>query len=439
MTVKCKSYIWGVNQRLQIVVGKASPDNGPECTGGLFTSRRSCGVSDEACSRKIDSFRGTFQLAFATLLTSLAVSSKAMAAVPLISPETALIQSPVPEIARPEHRQPGNSELVGKSEEDELVVTEPVNKGPIEVMGRTYKVSIKPEDTLHTVARRFHTGLKEIKLANPFADTWLPDVEKQVTIPAQYVLPAALLASSDADSKATNVGTAVAIINVPELRLYLNRDGVVTTYPVSVGRAGWPTPFMDTRVTQKRVNPSWRPTASIIEAARENGETIAPLYLPGPSNPLGKYALRLGNSPYLIHGTNKPSGVGLRASHGCIRMYPEHVEVLFGRLSKGDRVVVVDEPVKVGWSGRELLMEVHPPIEESAMDYEQLLEHAFELANAALSEKGEGLLLDAEVVEALAAKMTGMPSVVTTIGEATANSLEPSTEQPAEEFEIPNG
>ena len=297
-----------------------------------------------------------------------------------------------------------------------------------EVIGRTYEVPLLPDDTLHTVARRHHAGLEEIRIANPALDTWLPDLTQQVTIPASFVLPAALLAAS---AEIDEAGSSVAVINIPELRIYLNRKGVVTTYPISVGRAGWPTPFMDTRVTQKRVNPTWRPPASIIAAAKEVGEDIAPLYLPGPNNPLGKYAIRLGNSPYLIHGTNKPSGVGLRASHGCIRMYPEHVEVLFGRLLQGDRVVVVDEPIKVGWQDGELYMEVHPAIEESGLTPDQMLQQAMDLAATALlsqtsstSEGNNRLELDEQMIESLVSSASGIPSGVTKQGDPSVVNSE---------------
>lgn len=283
-----------------------------------------------------------------------------------------------------------------------------------EVIGKNYQVSIQPDDTLHTVARRFHTGLEELRLANPEVDMWLPDLSRQLTIPSQFVVPAelrnAILRVDTAQSQ------SLAIINLPELRLYMKRGTVMTTYPVSVGRPGWPTPSMDTTVTQKRVNPSWSPPASIIAAAREQGEVIAPLYLPGPSNPLGKYAIRLGQTAYLIHGTNKPFGVGLRASHGCIRMYPEHVEVLFGRLLEGDRVVVVDEPVKVGWLNGNLLMEVHPPLQESGVDDQQLLEQALRLANAALAQTAsdvQRIELDEDIIIRLVTAQTGVPAVVT--------------------------
>jgi len=145
--------------------------------------------------------------------------------------------------------------------------------------------------------------------------------------------------------------------------------------------------MMETTVTAKAKDPHWQPPESLINAALERGEKLAPLYLPGPDNPLGRHALRLGNTPYLIHGTNRPLGLGLRVSHGCIRMYPLDVEDLFARLDVGDHVQVVNEPIKVSWSNGELIMEVHPPLQEFAVDESELLSNAMDLAFAELLNK----------------------------------------------------
>ena len=68
----------------------------------------------------------------------------------------------------------------------------------------------------------------------------------------------------------------------------------------------------------------------------------------------------LGWPEYLIHGTNKPWGVGRRVSSGCVRMYPEDVETLYELIEVGTKVTVVDQPVKLGWIGGELFIEAHP-------------------------------------------------------------------------------
>ncbi len=84
---------------------------------------------------------------------------------------------------------------------------------------------------------------------------------------------------------------------------------------------------------------------------------------PGPDNPLGKYAMRLGLPGYLIHGTNRPAGVGMRVTHGCIRLFPEDIGFLFGQVDLNTPVRIINEPVKIGWNGDELVIEVHQVLE----------------------------------------------------------------------------
>jgi L,D-transpeptidase ErfK/SrfK len=87
---------------------------------------------------------------------------------------------------------------------------------------------------------------------------------------------------------------------------------------------------------------------------------------PGPENPLGTHALYLGWPQYLMHGTNKPYGIGRRVSSGCMRMYPEDIVKLFPQVPVGTPVTVVDQPVKVGWINDSLFVEVSPSQEQAA-------------------------------------------------------------------------
>ena len=80
---------------------------------------------------------------------------------------------------------------------------------------------------------------------------------------------------------------------------------------------------------------------------------------PGPDNPLGTRAIYFSMPGYLLHGTNKPWGVGMKVSHGCIRFFPEGIESLFDMIDKGDKVEIVDQKVKAGWQGGVLYLEVH--------------------------------------------------------------------------------
>jgi L,D-transpeptidase ErfK/SrfK len=126
----------------------------------------------------------------------------------------------------------------------------------------------------------------------------------------------------------------------------------------------WSTPIGRTTVTGKVANPSWYPPQSIREEHAARGDILPAVVPPGPDNPLGKHSLRLGLPGYLIHGTNKPSGVGMRVTHGCIRMFPEDIEALFGMVSAGTSVHIVNQPYKLGWGADGLYLEAHPPLAE---------------------------------------------------------------------------
>ena len=219
------------------------------------------------------------------------------------------------------------------------------------LVGRTEDYVARFEDTLLDVARRFGMGIAEMQLANPGMDMWLPGEGTAIRLPSRFVLPAAPRAG--------------LVINVPEMRIYYYPKGepVVHTWPISIGRVGWETPLGETRIVRKAVRPTWIPPDSIREEYLQRGETLPRVVGPGPDNPLGSHALYLGLPAYLIHGTNRPYSIGMRVSHGCVRMYPEHIVELFEMAESGTPVTLVHQGVKAGWSGDELFIEVHPNID----------------------------------------------------------------------------
>lgn len=213
----------------------------------------------------------------------------------------------------------------------------------------------KYEDTLLDIARQFNIGQNEILLANPTVDRWMPGKNTKVRIPNRRLLP--------------NTRHRGVVLNLPEYRLYyyppvtFDQDRVVITHPISIGRLNWNTPLGLTKIISKRKGPTWTPPKSIRAEHALEGEILPAYYPPGPENPLGSFAIYLAKSGYLIHGTNKPYGVGMRVSHGCIRMYPEDIERLFSMVRKGTPVEIIDQSIKVGWSEDKLYIEVYPELE----------------------------------------------------------------------------
>jgi L,D-transpeptidase ErfK/SrfK len=212
-----------------------------------------------------------------------------------------------------------------------------------DVIGAVEHYTVKEQDNLYEVARRHDIGIVELLSANPGVDVWQPAPGTRLTITSMHVLP-----------PAPHDGI---VINLSELRLfYYTANGEVMTFPIGIGREGWETPTGKTSIASKRRNPTWTPPDSIRE---ENPDL--PEFVPiGPDNPLGAYAMNTGWSNYVIHGTNRPYGVGKRSSHGCIRLYPEDIETLFHAVSVGTPVTVIDTPYKLGWRGDDLFLEVTP-------------------------------------------------------------------------------
>ncbi|MEH6640550.1 L,D-transpeptidase family protein [Vreelandella glaciei] len=233
-----------------------------------------------------------------------------------------------------------------------------------DVIGERYTVVVEdPKQTLIDIARRHNIGYEEIRMANPDVSLWVPGVGTEVVIPAQYILP-----------PAPREGV---VINLSELRLYYypaDKPGIVETYPVSVGREEFATPVGITRTTVKVKDPAWAPPSSMRREAAERGEPAPSVVPPGPQNPLGEHAILLAMPSYLIHGTNRPDGVGMRVSRGCIRMYPEDIKSLYERLPSGTQVNLMDAPFKAGFAADgTLFVQSFPQLEENVEGFEPLL------------------------------------------------------------------
>ncbi len=222
------------------------------------------------------------------------------------------------------------------------------------------------DDTLLDLARQHKLGYVEMVAANPGTDPWVPGDGTDVVLPTIHLMPNL----DDAEPEGI-------IINLADMRLYYfeEKGAAPRSFPIGIGRDGLGTPTGVTKVTAKRVDPSWRPTKRMRREDPELPEVVPA----GPENPLGSRAMYLGWPQYLIHGTNKPWGVGRRVSSGCVRMYPEDVEALFEMVKIDTKVTVIDQPIKFGWIGDELYMEAHPTQQqadqlEAKGDFDRLLD-----------------------------------------------------------------
>ncbi len=214
------------------------------------------------------------------------------------------------------------------------------------VFGSVTTYTLEPGESLIEVARKFDLGYNEIAAANPGLDPFVPGEGSTAAIPNSWILP----------DVRTHEGI---VINLSELRLYffyqVGRAKFIRTFPIGIGSEGNETPTGQFAVIEKIVQPSWH----VPESIKEEKPYLPAVVPPGPKNPLGSHAMRLSLPSILIHGTNKPWGVGRRVSHGCIRLYPEDIPVLFSSAPKGVKVTIVRQPVKAGLKGERVYLEVH--------------------------------------------------------------------------------
>ncbi len=248
------------------------------------------------------------------------------------------------------------------------------------VVGEPQVVFARGEDTLSDLARTYGLGYDEIIAANPGVDPWLPGDGTAILLPTQYVLP--------------NVEQRGMILNIATKRLFYFpavEEGElqqVQTYPIGIGRVGWETPLGETEVVSKAKDPHWWVPASVRREHAEMGDPLPSVVPPGPDNPLGHRVLKLDMPGYLIHGTNTPYGVGMRVSHGCVRLYPENIEVLYTLVDVGEVVTIINEPYQFGRRDGALYFEAHTPLEDDTVPAEERLA---QLVDAQVDAEGQPL------------------------------------------------
>lgn len=232
-----------------------------------------------------------------------------------------------------------------------------------DVIGRLAVIRLEKGDTLPDIARHFSLGINAISAANPGVDVWVPEAGARIMLPLSFILP---------DTPRQGI-----VVNLATMRLFQfkgdSKSLVVATYPVGVGTKERPTPTGQMYVERKAIRPTWHVPASIAEDHRKKGNPLPAKVPPGPQNPLGEYALYLSKSGYLIHGTNKPASIGLNATNGCLRLYPENVKLLYDDTPVKTPVVIVDQPYLLGQRDGMLYLEAHTPLEDSgAIELEKI-------------------------------------------------------------------
>ena len=223
------------------------------------------------------------------------------------------------------------------------------------LIGRMQHHTVEKDDYFQSIAEQYNVGFLALMAANPGIDPFLPKVGLRLTIPSQMLLP--------------YISHEGIVVNLPELRMYyfLPDENKVMVFPVGIGKQGLATPQATSYISIKTKDPTWVPTAETKERYfAEHGKVLADKVPPGPDNPFGKYSLRLGTSVYLLHGTNKRFGIGMRASSGCIRMYDDDIKWLYENTPLNTKVRIIEQSVKMSYENETTrLIEIHAPLSDS--------------------------------------------------------------------------
>jgi L,D-transpeptidase ErfK/SrfK len=250
--------------------------------------------------------------------------------------------------------------------------------------------TIRDKETLILLARAYDVGYREIADANKHTDPWVPFKGTRIIIPTSWLLPEIL--------------DKGILINLAEMRLYcffsVANNKYVSTYPIGIGRQGLNTPTGNFKITLKVKDPVWR----VPEDIRKDKPDLPAFVPPGRDNPLGKYWFQLSIKGYGIHGTNKPYGIGREVSHGCIRLYPEDIEILSKFIEPGTPVKILNEPIKAGMYNNTVYIEVNSSDKEES--------DVLMLAVQKLSRKRLLKYIDTELMVHAIRNATGLPAVI---------------------------
>ena len=274
-----------------------------------------------------------------------------------------------------------------------------VDPQAVTVVGSPQRHLVKKGEDLLDIARHYGLGYTEIGALYRHWDPFLPPPGADMVIPSMWIVP---------DSRGRTI-----IVNTGEMRLYYFRSPTqVYTFPIGMGVLDFKTPSGMFRVVNKKVNPAWHIPKSL---QKKYGMAVMP---PGEDNPLGEYKLTLSWGDYGIHGTHMPLGVGRLVSHGCTRMYPEHVKQLFPMVSVGATVEYIYEPAKIGFQHGRIFLSVH---EDVYFKIRSMLLHVLNM----LEQRGLVDQVNMAKVMQTVEEQTGMPVDISASGSRSSYESRP--------------
>jgi L,D-transpeptidase ErfK/SrfK len=263
------------------------------------------------------------------------------------------------------------------------------------LVGRMQYHRVKQGETLLDVARDAGLGFHAVRDANPAIDEWVPPPGTEVVVPSRWILPRSRYRG--------------LVVNIPEMRMYFFPTNAkpgetvpLRTWAVGIGTEEAPSPIGPFTIRSKDANPTWIVPDDIMRTM-DHPQRVVP---PGPENPMGAYRIRLSHGSYAIHGTNDPWSIGRLTTHGCIRLYPEDLEVLYPTVDPGMPGELVYEPVKFGIRDGHVYVEVHADVYGRIRNFERY-------AHAEAKKAGVDDRIDLDRFQAAVKAKRGIPVDVT--------------------------
>jgi L,D-transpeptidase ErfK/SrfK len=216
----------------------------------------------------------------------------------------------------------------------------------LQIVGGDFTYVVQKGDSLTSIGARFGVDARVLAEFNPLQSDKLA-IGQTLKINNRHIVP-------------SSNGVAI-LVNVPQRMLFYFSPGhAPDAYPVAAGRASWRTPTGDFQVARMEENPTWDVPVSIQNEMRRNGKPVLTHVPPSPENPLGSFWIGLSMDSLGIHGTNAPSSIYHLVTHGCIRVHPDDIRILYSKVSVGTRGRIIYEPVLVAHVEGGIFLEVHP-------------------------------------------------------------------------------
>jgi L,D-transpeptidase ErfK/SrfK len=200
------------------------------------------------------------------------------------------------------------------------------------LVGKQFEYVVQRGDSLISISARFGIELSVLAQMNGLKKGVTLQQGQVLQIDNRHIVPERLMDG--------------ILINLPQRMLYYFQAGMLMAhYPVGLGRPSWPTPTGSFSVINMQENKTWYVPKSIQEEMRREGKSVLTQVPPGAENPLGNYWIGLSLPEIGIHGTIAPTSIYHFLSHGCIRLHPDDIAILFQQVRKGMAGKIIYSPV----------------------------------------------------------------------------------------------